>query len=204
MESDEGCSKYNRWKASCRRTWLQWRCCWRKRNSLQSWRWSLWMDSYRFGLCTIVFASLTQWNHQQPLTDQQPKTKQGVLAQYSKVNADQVVIRPANITPTQAAGITLAALTAYQALFDTIKLDADQTIFINGGSTAVGACAIQFAKFKGARVIATASAKNEEFVRKMGADEVCFQCWLLRDLSIHCVCPVHWLHKGTPGHISQR
>ncbi len=70
------------------------------------------------------------------------------------------MIRPANITPTQAAGITLAALTAYQALFNIIKLDTDQSILINGGSTAVGAFAIQFAKFKGAQVTATASAKK--------------------------------------------
>lgn len=97
------------------------------------------------------------------------------------MNADQVVIRPANVTPTQAAGVTLAALTAYQALFNAINLEADQTIFINGGSTAVGAFAIQFAKFKGATVIATASAKNEEFVREMGADEVCFKHWLSCD-----------------------
>lgn len=104
--------------------------------------------------------------------DQQRKTGQGVLAQYTTVNADQVAIRPINVTPTQAAGVTLAALTAYQALVGVAKLEVDQTVFINGGSTAVGAFAIQLAKIKGAKVIATASAGNEAFVRKMGADEV--------------------------------
>ncbi|KAF8162896.1 hypothetical protein B0H34DRAFT_835459 [Crassisporium funariophilum] len=76
-----------------------------------------------------------------------------------------------NVTPVQAAGITLCAMTAYQALIHTAKLESEQIVFVNGGSTAVGAFAIQLAKAKGAKVIATASGKNEAFVRKMGADE---------------------------------
>lgn len=104
---------------------------------------------------------------------QQLATHQGALAQYIKVPADNIAIRPPNVTPTQAAGICLAAMTSYQALFKVAKLEAGQTIFINGGSSAVGAFGIQFAKIKGAKVVASASAKNEEFVRKMGADEVC-------------------------------
>lgn len=62
-------------------------------------------------------------------------------------------------------------MTAYQALAHA-KLEAEQTILINGGSSAVGAFAIQIAKAKGAKVYTTASAKNEEYVRKLGADEV--------------------------------
>ena len=51
-------------------------------------------------------------------------------------------------------------------------LQAGQTLFVNGGSTAVGAFAIQLAKARGARVVAAASAKNEAYVRALGADEV--------------------------------
>jgi NADPH:quinone reductase-like Zn-dependent oxidoreductase len=109
------------------------------------------------------------------LPEQQLATHQGALAQYIKIPADNIAIRPPNVTPTQAAGICLAAMTSYQALFKVAKLEAGQTIFINGGSSAVGAFAIQFAKIKGAKVVASASAKNEEFIRKMGADEVCYQ-----------------------------
>ncbi|KAF8188383.1 hypothetical protein BJ912DRAFT_1107585 [Pholiota molesta] len=105
------------------------------------------------------------------LPSQQLATHQGALAQYIKIPADNIAIRPPNVTPTQAAGICLAAMTSYQALFKVAKLEAGQTIFINGGSSAVGAFAIQFAKIKGAKVVASASAKNEEFIRKMGADE---------------------------------
>ena len=85
---------------------------------------------------------------------------------------DYIVLRPSNTTPVQVAGIALAAMTSYQALIHVGKLESEQTILINGGSSAVGAFAIQIAKAKGAHVIATASEKNEAFVRKMGADEV--------------------------------
>lgn len=70
-----------------------------------------------------------------------------------------------------ASGITLTGQTAYQALIDVGRLEPGQTILINGGSSAVGALAIQIAKAKGAKVYATASTKNEEFVRQQGADE---------------------------------
>jgi len=50
-------------------------------------------------------------------------------------------------------------------------LSLNQTVLINGGSSATGAFAIQIAKYKGARVVATASGKNEQFVRNLGADE---------------------------------
>lgn len=100
------------------------------------------------------------------------KTRQGALAEYVSAPAKNVARRPENITPVQACGITLAGTTAWQALFDLGGLEEGQTVFVNGGSTAVGSYAIQFAKAKGCRVIATASGKNEEYVRRMGADEV--------------------------------
>lgn len=99
------------------------------------------------------------------------KTGQGALAQYARVPGDHLVHRPSNITPIQAAGLTLAGLTAYQALHHLAKIEPDQAIFINGGSTAVGAFAIQLAKAAGAKVTATASGKNQEFLRDLGVDE---------------------------------
>ncbi|PFH52444.1 hypothetical protein AMATHDRAFT_140283 [Amanita thiersii Skay4041] len=98
-------------------------------------------------------------------------TSQGALAQYIRLPADHLALRPSNISAIEASGITLAAQTAHQALFDIGKLETGQTIFINGGSSAVGAFAIQLAKAAGARVFTTASGRNEQFVRKLGADE---------------------------------
>lgn len=103
----------------------------------------------------------------------QRKTRQGTLTQYLKIPAEYVLHRPSTVTPIEASGITLAAMTSYQALHTIAQLEPEQTILINGGSSAVGAFAIQIAKARGAKVVATASGKNEDFVRRMGADEVC-------------------------------
>ena len=64
------------------------------------------------------------------------RTRHGALAQY----------RPESISVNEASGITVVAVTVYQALFDIGKLQPGQKIFINGGSTSVGIYAIQFAK----------------------------------------------------------
>ena len=96
----------------------------------------------------------------------------GALAEYTKVSAAHAAIRPKNVTPTEASGFLVAGLTAYQALFHIAKLEEGQSVFINGGSTSVGSFAIQLAKAKGARVAVSASGKNEQYVRGLGADEV--------------------------------
>lgn len=96
----------------------------------------------------------------------------GALAEYTKVSASRAVLRPKNVTPTEASGFPIAGLTAYQALFHIAKLEGGQSVFINGGSTAVGSFAIQLAKARGARVATSASSKNEQYVRGLGADEV--------------------------------
>ena len=103
--------------------------------------------------------------------DAQLKSKQGVLAEYISLPQENIQKRPSNVSPVETAGVCLAALTALQSL-DAANLEQDQTILINGGSTAVGSYAIQLAKIRGARVVATASGKNEKFVRDLGADEV--------------------------------
>jgi NADPH:quinone reductase-like Zn-dependent oxidoreductase len=68
------------------------------------------------------------------------------------------------------------AVTAYQALFDVGKLQPGQKVFINGGSTSVGIYAIQFAKAIGCEVHASASGKNEEFLKGLGVDKVLGFC----------------------------
>ena len=90
-----------------------------------------------------------------------------------KVPAKCAALRPSHATATETAGITLAAITAYQALFATANVQPGQTIFVNGGSSSVGAFAIQIAKAKGVKtVVASCSMKNEAFVKSLGADEV--------------------------------
>ena len=95
------------------------------------------------------------------------------MSDYIRVSVNHIAHRPENITPIEAAGITLAAQTAYQSVFEAAKLKPGQTVFVYGGSTSVGAFAIQIAKSMGCRVVASASGKNEAMVRGLGADEVC-------------------------------
>ncbi|KAI0335215.1 NAD-P-binding protein [Cubamyces sp. BRFM 1775] len=96
---------------------------------------------------------------------------QGALAQYTRLPAENLAHRPSNVSVTQAAGFSVAGLAAYQALTDIGRLKAGQALFINGGSTAVGSFAIMIAKALGARVVVSASARNEAYVRELGADE---------------------------------
>jgi len=70
----------------------------------------------------------------------------------------------------EAASVPLVALTAWQALIDAAKLSAGQTVLIHGGSGGVGSMAIQIAKARGARVIATASTANQDLLKELGAD----------------------------------
>ncbi|KAA1471271.1 NAD(P)-binding protein [Dentipellis sp. KUC8613] len=99
------------------------------------------------------------------------KTKQGALTEYTVVPADHLATRPANITPVQAAGVGIVGFTAWQAVFDYLKMEEGQHLFVYGASTSVGVFAIQFAKAKGIKVTASASEKNREFVKALGADD---------------------------------
>jgi NADPH:quinone reductase-like Zn-dependent oxidoreductase len=78
--------------------------------------------------------------------------------------------KPKSLTYVEAAAVPIVALTAWQALIDTAKLKAGQTVLIHGGSGGVGSFAIQIAKAHGAKVIATASTANQDLLKQLGAD----------------------------------
>jgi len=67
--------------------------------------------------------------------------------------------------------VPLAALTAWQSLFDTAQLQPGQRVLIHAGSGGVGHLAVQLAKWKGAYAFATASTKNQDLLRELGVDE---------------------------------
>ncbi|HEY7416118.1 MAG TPA: NADP-dependent oxidoreductase, partial [Ktedonobacteraceae bacterium] len=90
-------------------------------------------------------------------------------SEYTAVPAFDLARMPERFTYEQAAAIPMAALTAWQALFDTAGLQAGQAVFIPGGAGGVGHCAIQLAKWKGAQVVTTTSTRNVAFVRELGA-----------------------------------
>jgi NADPH:quinone reductase-like Zn-dependent oxidoreductase len=96
----------------------------------------------------------------------------GGYAEYTVVKDTEATQKPAGVSHVEAAAVPLVALTAWQVLFDTADLQAGQTILIHAAAGGVGSVAVQLAKWKGARVIGTASESNHVFLRELGADEV--------------------------------
>jgi NADPH:quinone reductase-like Zn-dependent oxidoreductase len=96
----------------------------------------------------------------------------GSHAEYVTGPARAFASKPANLDHVQAGALPLAGLTAWQALNDTAHLEAGQRVLIHAAAGGVGHLAVQIAKAKGAYVIGTASARNHDLVRGLGADEV--------------------------------
>ena len=94
----------------------------------------------------------------------------GGYAEYAVATDGEAALKPKSISFVEAAGVPLAALTAWQALIDVAKMDKGQTVLIHGGSGGVGSFAIQIAKARGAKVIATASTSNQDLLKQLGAD----------------------------------
>ena len=96
----------------------------------------------------------------------------GTYAEYIAVKSKEVALKPKSIDYKHAASIPLVSLTAWQALIETANLIEGQRILIHGAAGGVGSFAVQLAKTRGAYVIGTASARNHQFLRDLGADEV--------------------------------
>ena len=97
---------------------------------------------------------------------------QGAYAEYHLVEESIVSFKPKNISHIEAASIPLVASTAYDALFERVKIRLGETILIHGGAGGVGSVAIQLAKLCGCYVFSTCSEKNIDFVKSLGADYV--------------------------------
>jgi NADPH:quinone reductase-like Zn-dependent oxidoreductase len=95
----------------------------------------------------------------------------GGFAEFAAVPISGLAPRPPGLSEMEAAATPLAALTAWQALFDIANLRRDQRILIHGGAGGVGSFAVQFAYNVGATVIATASAGNIPFLRLLGVHQ---------------------------------
>src|SRR4029453_13528418 len=96
----------------------------------------------------------------------------GCYAQFIVLEERHLAPKPKNLSFEEAAVIPLSGLTATQALFESLKIKAGETILIHAGAGGVGGYAIPMAKNAGARVISTASAPKHGYWRSLGADEV--------------------------------
>jgi NADPH2:quinone reductase len=95
----------------------------------------------------------------------------GSYAEQHVAEVDLVARKPRNLTHLEAASLSLAGGTVWEAFIERARLSAGETVLIHGGAGGVGSLAIQVAKAIGARVITTAATKNHDFVRSLGADE---------------------------------
>jgi NADPH:quinone reductase-like Zn-dependent oxidoreductase len=96
----------------------------------------------------------------------------GAYAEYAIALEGELAPKPETLSFNEAAGVPLAALTAWQALVESAELQSGQAVLIHAGAGGVGHFAVQIAKARGAHVIATASERNHEFLEQLGADEV--------------------------------
>jgi NADPH:quinone reductase-like Zn-dependent oxidoreductase len=92
-------------------------------------------------------------------------------AEFVAVNAGLLARKPVNISFEEAAAAPMAGLTAWQPLVHGMNIKKGDKVLIHGASGGVGHYAVQIAKYLGAEVIATSSAKNRDFVMSLGADK---------------------------------
>jgi NADPH:quinone reductase-like Zn-dependent oxidoreductase len=95
-------------------------------------------------------------------------THNGAFAEYVAVKANEIALKPRSIDHIRAAAVPLAGLTAWQGLFKSGKLEKGQKVLNHGASGGIGRFAVQFAKWKGAEVVGTASADNLPFIKQLG------------------------------------
>ena len=98
--------------------------------------------------------------------------REGAYAEKIAIRQEIVARLPAKLTHAQCAAVALAGLTALISIEETLELKKGETILVQGGAGGVAGFAIGLARHLGARVITTASAKNHDYVKKLGADQV--------------------------------
>jgi NADPH:quinone reductase-like Zn-dependent oxidoreductase len=122
------------------------------------------------GIVEKAGAKITKFKPGDPVYAYIALDKGGGYAQYAVATEKEAAAKPQSLTYVEAAAVPLVAETAWQALIDAAKLNAGQTVLIHGGSGGVGTFAIQIAKARGAKVMATASTANQDLLKQLGAD----------------------------------
>lgn len=124
------------------------------------------------GVVEAVGAHVTQFQPGDEVYSRPSIERNGAYAEYIAVKASEVALKPKTIDHIHAAAVPLAGITAWHCLFAAAQLTAGQRVLIHAAAGGVGSYAVQFARWKGAYVIGTASARNQDFVQGLGADEV--------------------------------
>jgi NADPH:quinone reductase-like Zn-dependent oxidoreductase len=95
--------------------------------------------------------------------------RNGTYAEFAAVPESELALKPTSIDHVHAAAVPIAAMTAWQGLFDVGGLRTGQKVLIHGAAGGIGSFAVQLARWKGAHVIGTASGSNQEFLLNLGA-----------------------------------
>jgi len=98
-------------------------------------------------------------------------SRPGAHAEYAVAGEELLLPKPSRLSFEDAAALPAAAMSALQALRDDAGLREGQRVLLNGAGGGIGTFAIQIAKARGARVTAVASARNQDLLRELGADE---------------------------------
>jgi NADPH:quinone reductase-like Zn-dependent oxidoreductase len=127
------------------------------------------------GVVEAVGPAVVEFAPGDPVYGMVAADRDGAYAEYVTARARHLAPKPSTLSHLAAAAVPTAALTAWQALFgvnggsDSIGLGRSQTLLVHGGAGGVGSFAVQLARWRGARVLATASAAHVGFVRELGA-----------------------------------
>lgn len=124
------------------------------------------------GIVDTVGDRVTEFEPGDAVYSRPDLTRDGAYAEFVAVRASELARKPGTVSFADAASLPLAGITAWEALINSGRLREGQTVLIHAAAGGVGTLAVQLAKWKGARVIATASSANHALVRSLGADEV--------------------------------
>ena len=123
------------------------------------------------GVVESVGAGVTDWKKGDEVYSRPDISRDGAYAEFIAVKSAELARKPKSLDHIKASSIPLASLTAWQALFDAGGLQAGQRVLIHAAAGGVGTFAVQFAHWKGAHVIGTASERNHAFLKELGANE---------------------------------
>jgi len=124
------------------------------------------------GVIDSVGVGVEQWQAADEVFGVTNERFTGAYAEYAIAKAAMIAPKPKRLNDTHAASVPVVAVTAWQMVHEIACVSQGQFVLVHGGAGNVGAFAVQLAKRAGATVIATASADNEGYVHRLGADGV--------------------------------
>jgi len=123
------------------------------------------------GVVEAVGAEVTHFKAGAEVFSRPDLQRDGTYAEYVVIRESEVALKPRSVDHLHAAAIPLAGTTAWKSIIDAAGVAAGQRVLIHGAAGGVGSYAVQLAKWRGAYVIATASAANHDYLRGLGVDQ---------------------------------